>query len=146
VPEHYQCVIQQAPRQDICQIQPLIHLQYQLGLDISNRAPAGRAHQLTITAGHHSKAVHRAPVTTMTVQASFDGGATWHDAEVIGQPRDTWETGGYLPSAGPNQRFHIVVDIPPLHHTDGSVTLRVRAQDANGGTVDQTIRHAYRLK
>jgi hypothetical protein len=82
----------------------------------------------------------------MTVQASFDAGATWHDAQITGPARDTWDTGGYLPSAGPNQQFDIVLTIPALHHTDGSVTLRVQAEDANGGTIDQTIHHAYHLK
>jgi hypothetical protein len=146
VSKPYHCVVQQAPRENVCQIQPLILLEYQLGLDIDNRAPAGRAHQFTVIAGHHSRAVHRGQVTSMTVQASFDSGATWHDAEVTGRPRDTWDTGGYLPAAGPYQQFHIVVEIPPLHQTDGSVTLQVRAEDANGGTVHQTIRDAYHLK
>ncbi|MPZ26148.1 MAG: S8 family serine peptidase [Micromonosporaceae bacterium] len=147
VPQGYQCWIQQAPRQDVCQIQPLIRLEYDLGLDIHNRFSARRgAHVFTITAGHHSKAIDRAPIRSLRVQASFDDGDTWQDARVVGKPKDTWETGGFLPSAEPYQEFRVVLKIPPLQRTNGSVTLRVQATDANSGTVDQTIHRAYLLK
>jgi hypothetical protein len=146
VPQRYKCLIQQPPRQDVCQIQPLIRLEYDLGLDINNRAPAGRTHQFTVVAGQHSKAVNRAPVTSLRVQASFDDGGTWRDARVVGEPKDTWDTGGFLPSAEPYQQFQVVLVTPPLDHSSGFVSLRVHAADANGGTVDQTIHRAYFLK
>jgi hypothetical protein len=146
VPQRYRCLIQQPPRQDRCQIQPLILLAYDLGLDIHNRAAAGRSHMFTITAGQHSKAIDRAPVTSLTVQVSFDDGDAWHEADVVGRPRDTFDTGGLLPSAAPYQQFRVLLKIPPLHRTNGFVTLRVQAEDADGGTVDQFIHRAYILK
>jgi hypothetical protein len=147
VPVGYRCphpVIDQSLY--ACQIQPLIQLEYELGLDINNRAPAGRAHTFTILAGHHSKAVDRAKVTDLTVQASFDDGETWTEARVVGKPKDSFDTGGFLPSSAPYQEFLAVLDIPRLADTNGFVTLRVQAADANGGTVDQTIQRAYILK
>jgi hypothetical protein len=146
VPQRYECPIQQAPRQDVCQIQPLILLDYGLDLDIHNRAQADKAMEFTVTAGHHSKAIDRAPVTSLTVQASFDDGATWTDARVIGKPTDTFDTGGFLPSAAPYQQFRVMLHQPKLADTTGFVSLRVRAADANGGTVEQTIHRAYILK
>lgn len=147
VPQGYRCphpLVDQPPRS--CQIQPLIQLEYRLGLDVHNQVPAGRAHRFTITAGHHSKAINHAEVTDLSVRASFDDGSTWVDARVIGQPKDTWDTGGLLPSTQPYKDFKVVLMTPPLHRTTGYVTLRVQAEDANGGTVEQTIHRAYILK
>jgi hypothetical protein len=142
VPQRYACI----QGGSICQIQPLILLEYQLGLDIGNRAVAGRTHAFTITAGHHSRAIDRARVGELSVEASFDDGATWVDARVVAGPRDTLDTGGFLPAAAPRQAFDVVLAIPPLAHTSGAVSLRVSAVDANGGTVEQTIQRAYLLK
>jgi subtilisin family serine protease len=144
VPQRYRCPIPP----DVCQIQPLIRLEYTLDLDIHNRAQAGREHVFTIIAGHHSKAIDHAPVTSLRVHASFDDGATWQDAKVIGKPGgwDTVDTGGFLPSSAPYREFRVSLMHPKLSDTSGFVTLRVRAEDANGGTVDQTIHRAYILK
>ncbi|MGH3680204.1 MAG: S8 family serine peptidase, partial [Natronosporangium sp.] len=107
VPEGYRCPISQEPRQNTCQIQPLIRLEYDLGLDIGNRARAGRTNLFTITAGHHSKAIDRAPIISLRVQASFDDGDTWHHARVLGNPRESFDTGGLLPSAEPYQQYRV---------------------------------------
>lgn len=146
VPQGYKCWIQQPPRENVCQIQPLIRLEYDLRLDIHNRTSAGRAHRFVVTAGAHSKAIDRASVTSLNVQASFDDGETWRHARVIGRAKDSWDAGGLLPSAASYQQFQVVLVIPPLHRTTGFVTLRVQAEDANGGTIDQTIHRAYLLK
>ncbi|MGC4749106.1 S8 family serine peptidase [Micromonospora sp. DT201] len=119
-----------------CQFQPLIQLRYELGLDIHNRAPSGRQHHFTIEAGSHSGAAGRAPVKQLTVDYSTDGGHTWLKGTVAGNPKDR---------AG-NQQFSVRVKLPRLSSTDGSVWLRVKAEDANGGTVTQTIQRAYLLK
>jgi subtilisin family serine protease len=120
----------------ICQFQPLIQLRYELGLDIHNRAPAGRPHHFTIEAGSHSGAIDRAPVTDLGVAYSTDGGSTWRSAQVLGKPKNR---DGY-------QRYSVVIEHPRLSRSDGSVWLRVNAEDANGGTVSQTIQRAYLLK
>jgi hypothetical protein len=84
----------------------------------------------TIVAGQHSKAIDRAAVTELMVEASFDDGQTWSAAPVVDGLRDTFDTGGFLPAAAPRQAFDVVLAIPPLAHT-------------SGGTVDQTIQSAY---
>lgn len=148
VPAGYTCphpLVGQPQR--ACQIQPLIQLEYDLRLDTHNSVSARRgAHMFTITAGHHSKAIDRAPITSMAVEASFDDGGTWQDARVVGKPKNTWDTGGLLHSSAPYQEFRVVLRIPPLQRTSGFVTLRVRATDANGGTIEQTVHRAYILR
>lgn len=135
VPEGYKCWVR---TQSECQIQPLIQLQYGLELDVHNRAPAGRVHKFTIQASHHDEAVNAAPVTDMTVKASFDGGQTWNRAWAFRWP---W----YLPGGG-DDVYKVMVLHPRLADTDGFVSLRVEAEDANGGTVEQVIERAYILK
>lgn len=149
VPSGYRCSVSGLPDEDwetVCQIQPLIQLEYDLGLDIHNRAPAGRAHVFTINAGHHSKAIDRGEIADLSVEASFDDGETWTDARVVGKPKDSYDTGGILPSAEPYQQFRVVLKVPRLHRTNGYVSLRVQAEDSNGGTVEQTTHRAYILK
>ncbi len=119
-----------------CQIQPVINLSYDLDLDTYNQAPAGRAHKFTITARHHTHAIDRAKVTDLSVEASFDSGQTWQDAKVN-------------PARGKNSAegsFGVILKHPPLNRTDGCVALRVSAEDASGGTVEQTMECAYLLE
>ncbi len=120
----------------VCQFQPLIQLRHELDLNLKNQAAANRAHKLVIEAGAHPGAPDRARVTDLSVEYSTDGGQTWRDGTVLGKPKNR---GGY-------QRFTVGVWHPRLSRTDGSVWLRVKAEDANGGTVTQTIQRAYLLK
>ncbi|GLZ81940.1 hypothetical protein Afil01_67470 [Actinorhabdospora filicis] len=115
---------------DVCRFQPLIQLGYDLGLDLRDRAPAGRAHTITVRAGTHSQA-SGPPVVSLTVETSTDGGKTWTAARPTGPMRD-----GTLTA---------IVKHPPLDRTDGFVWLRVKAADASGGTVESTVQRAYEL-
>lgn len=140
VPFGYHCRVLEdlpltPPFSSVCQFQPLIQLRYELGLDLQNRAPAGRAHVVSIGAGAHSQAPQRAPVTSMSVEYSTDDGATWQEARVVGQPVDD----------GTVQTFRVIVKHPRLEHTDGYVSLRVTAEDADGNTVEQTAHRVYQL-
>ncbi|MGW1786127.1 S8 family peptidase [Streptomyces sp. NPDC002143] len=119
-----------------CQFQPMIQLRYELGLDQQNQAEAGRAQSLTIVAGSHSGAVDRAPVTKLAVEYSTDGGLHWRKGLSVGKARTV---DGY-------QRFKVCLQLPPLDRTSKSVWLRVKAKDASGGTVTQTVTDAYFLK
>lgn len=135
-PDEYRCFLARGSGNE-CQIQPLIQLHYDLGLDTYNRAPAGARHTFTIEAGPHSEAVGAAPVTEMSVQASFDDGATWQAL------RTSACRGG---SGDRLKCYQVTAKHPRLVATNGFVALRVQATDANGGTVDQTIIRAYILK
>jgi subtilisin family serine protease len=114
-----------------CEFEPLIYPRYDLGLDLLNRAPAGRTHTFEVSAGSHSATPDRAPVTGMRVSISVDGGDSWRSAITI-------------PLGG--GRFRVVVRHPSLPGTDGFVALRVEAWDKAGNRVVQTIERAYALR
>jgi hypothetical protein len=68
----------------------------------------------------------QAEVETLIVQASYDDGKTWRNAQLR-----TTETGSW---------------IAMVQHPGGSgfVSLKATATDSNGNSVEQTIIHAYR--
>jgi subtilisin family serine protease len=130
-PEGYRC-----PVTDLdagCAFQPLLQLDYQLELDLLNRAPAGQAHQFQVgVAPHSGTGLRLGPAfPQLELAYSTDGGASWTEATV--QPdRD----------AGV---FLVTVEHPPLADTDGYVWLRVNAWEWDGNRVEQTIERAYAL-
>lgn len=121
-----------------CQIQPLLQLRYMLDLNTWNRAPAGQRHAVAIEASYLPEAVHvegngsiRPKDLTMTVQATFDDGATW-------QPVDLKQQG---------RNFRALIDHPALDATSGFVGLRVTATDTTtGATIKQVHHRAYMLE
>jgi hypothetical protein len=114
-----------------CAFQPLIQLDYDLGLDQSNQAAAGTSHTFTIRAAEHSGARDGGPVVNLSVSYSTDEGVTWQQATVSPQGN-----GGWSVSAG----------LPPLASTSGFVWLRTEARDSAGNTVRQTVQRAYALR
>ena len=109
-----------------CEVQPMLTLGYSvagLGLDGSARPGPQR---LTITAGHLQLA-RAAPITSVRAWVSLDGGKTWRVARVA-------------PVSGPG-RFAV-----RFTASAGSVvTLRVRAADAAGGSITETVYRSYRI-
>ena len=105
---------------------PLIGVGFAPRLDDHNRAPSGRTCLIPV---HVSRSTDQGtgPVETLTVDVSYDDGATWQPARLTGRGGDrmAW------------------VNHPP---GDGYVSLRARATDAAGNTVEQTIIHAYALR
>jgi hypothetical protein len=69
--------------------------------------------------------------STVTVNASFDGGQTW-------QPVAVTDQGGGA--------FGVALTVPSASATNGFGALRVSVQDAAGGTFDQTIQHAFAVQ
>jgi hypothetical protein len=126
-PEGYACIYNTGA----CAFQPVIQVDYDLDLDLLNRAPAGSAHPIDLTAYHHSGAVGASPITDLDVWTSTDGGETWQRALAI--PRG-------------NGRYSAIVAHPQLSETDGFVSLRVEARDKSGGTVTTTVERAYALR
>ncbi|GAB3154605.1 hypothetical protein GCM10027290_49400 [Micromonospora sonneratiae] len=114
-----------------CSFQPVLQLDYDLNLDLSNQAGAGRLHHFTVTAAAHGLTPNRARVQGMTVWTSTDGGTSWHHALAV-------PTG--------NGRFEVVTNHPARSRTDGFVWLRVHAWDADGNRTEQTIQRAYALR
>ncbi|HEY8475085.1 MAG TPA: S8 family serine peptidase [Natronosporangium sp.] len=116
-----------------CAFQPLLQLDYQLNLDLLNRAPAGARHTFTVTVAPHSTIDRGRPVTPtgFRIWYSTDNGETWQ------QPR--------VRPAGRGS-FEVTITHPPLAETDGYVWLRAEARDGTGNQVEQTIERAYALR
>ncbi|SEN73812.1 S8 family serine peptidase [Actinacidiphila rubida] len=101
---------------------PLVQLDYEIGTDSAGRA--GRHDALSVTAAHLPGAAGAGRIGAVTLQVSYDDGATWHRA--VGD-RD----GRYR------------LDAP---HTASYVSLRATAEDSAGNAVDQTVIRAFGLR
>jgi hypothetical protein len=108
---------------------PLLVVDYDLGkLDLRNRARLG-THTIGLSV-HRQQGAPAAAVGDVDVWASYDDGATWVDVPVL--PSGV----GLFSALAEN----------PARHSGGYVSLRVRATDAGGSVVDQTIIRAYGIR
>lgn len=104
---------------------PLMAVRYAPVLDENNATAAGQPFQIPIWVEHqHGSAARK--VIGLTVQVSYDDGATWQAAALNG--------------AGARRTASV-------HHPANAqhVSLRAVATDSNGGRVEQTINRAYLL-
>ncbi|HEX6685282.1 MAG TPA: S8 family serine peptidase [Candidatus Limnocylindrales bacterium] len=115
---------------DGCEAERLLHIQYDLGLELDNTAKAGRAHRISLEGFYHPYLKETAKVSTLKLWVSYDDGATWQRA--ITHRED-------------GSGFEAVLHHPRLDRTTGAVSLRVEATDSTGNTVSQTIQRAYGL-
>jgi hypothetical protein len=111
------------------QIPPVMSIDYHLpGIDLLGRAPFPSATNgpfpIAFTVSHPPGA-DPAAVTSASLEVSYDDGATWRGVPVTG------EDGSYEAAA--------------QHEEAGFVSLRVRAADEHGATVEQTITRAYAI-
>ncbi|WP_224283968.1 S8 family serine peptidase, partial [Streptomyces sp. LS1784] len=104
---------------------PVDTVRFTAPVDPDNQAPR-RQHTLLAAVERQSGAPASA-TASLSVQVSFDDGATWRDAPIA--PGD----GGY----------RVTVDPPP--GAGGFVSLKATARAADGATVEQTVLRAYRL-
>ncbi|HEU4426777.1 MAG TPA: S8 family serine peptidase, partial [Pilimelia sp.] len=104
---------------------PLSAIRFLPALDERNTAPAGSAFRVPIRVERQVGA-GPARVRRLTVEVSYDGGATWHRAPVT-----RTSTGG----------------VATLHHpaAPGFVSLRATMADHDGNTTELTVGHAYRI-
>ncbi|WP_438452585.1 S8 family serine peptidase [Streptomyces asiaticus] len=108
---------------------PLLSVDYDLGVDLLGRAKAGRKFGFGLTL-RHQEGADTAKFTGAKAWVSYDDGTTWKRVEL------TRSGTGYRAAVG-----H-----PPLGATNGFVSLRVQAADADGNRIDQTVIRAYGLK
>ena len=95
-------------------------------LNLTNAAARNARVELVLAATHQEGSVAPA-VRQMSVEVSYDDGATWEEASVEGS------RGEFVASY--------------RHATAGDyVSLRIHARDAAGGRLDQTLIRAYRLR
>lgn len=109
---------------------PLLQLDYDVATDARGAAPGGRLVPLGITARHQDGLDGRR-IKGMEVSTSFDDGATWKDAVAI-----PWWDGSY----------QVLLRHPAVGDDGGFVSLRVKAWDDAGNSVEQTVKRAYALK
>jgi subtilisin family serine protease len=104
---------------------PIQVVRFGAKLGDDNSAPGGRIFPMPIQVQRNPGAP-AASVKSLTVEASFDDGATWRKVPVV-KLRD--------------QRIALV-----SNPAGGYVSLRAKAVDSAGGTVEQAIIHAYRIR
>lgn len=104
---------------------PLIQLDYAVDTDVAGTAKRNTG--LTVIASHLASSVDTGAIGKVTLQVSYDDGATWHDA-ALRHAGDGWRTRLDAPRGA---KF---------------VTLRATARDTRGNTVDQRITRAFGLR
>jgi hypothetical protein len=69
-------------------------------------------------------------VRTVQAWASFNDGGTWKNIDLVAQG---------------NGNYKVTLQHPKTANTSGAVSLRVKATDATGNGIDQTLIRAYGL-
>jgi hypothetical protein len=112
-----------------CQVLPVLTLNYGLAVDRHNTSSA-TTQTMRLCVGHvsYDGVGSRSPITSVKVSVSFDHGDTWRPASVHG-------TAGRYGVSWAN----------PASAAGTAPMLRVRATDANGDAISQTITAAYQL-
>ncbi|GAA3948576.1 S8 family serine peptidase [Actinomadura viridis] len=111
---------------------PLVSLRTSGAFDETNRAPGGEPFRLDIRATENRDHDLTPPLPTMrtlTVEVSYDEGATWQPAKVTATAENRWQA-----------------DVVHPERHDGHVSLRLRAGDGEGNSLDHTMIRAYGLR
>lgn len=105
---------------------PLSVVRFTPKLDLYNSAPAGKPFSLPVSVQRYRGSAAAAN-KTLTVAVSYDDGRTWQPTVLTRASDGTWTA--------------------QLQHPNraGFVSLRARAIDQSGNSVEQTIIHAYRI-
>ena len=108
--------------------EPVILADWDADVDLRNRlgTRAGRGAELALGLAHVPGATTVAPIDDVTVDASYDDGATWLPAAL---------------TRGEDGRHHVT--LPP---GSGFVSLRLHANDTSGSTLQQTIIRAVYVR
>ncbi|TDD33834.1 hypothetical protein E1287_18555 [Actinomadura sp. KC06] len=94
--------------------------------DSTGRAPSGVTFPLDVVA---ERAANGSAVTSASLEASFDNGATWTAVALTPNGTDRWTAN---------------VAHPSTHN--GYAALRFKAADGSGNAVEQTVTRAYGLR
>jgi hypothetical protein len=109
-----------------CGVLPLMFADYDLPVNLLGQLAPG-----PVTAGidvSHLAGASDVAVKSLTVQVSFNGGTGWQKATVT--------------ALGSGQ-YSVSFTVPAAASTDGFGALKLSAADAYGGTLSQTIQHAF---
>ena len=112
---------------------PLMDARLVMGLSNTSSSPRGAKWKFGVRVAM-PPGVRSATVSTPRVDISWDAGHTWSRLPVTAcQHYAASTTGGAAATC----------TVSVTNHTTGAASLRVRAADASGRSVDQTIMHAY---
>ncbi|GAA0939041.1 S8 family serine peptidase [Nonomuraea longicatena] len=100
---------------------PVSVVRFSPGLDAENTAPAGRRFAVPVAVDRLAGSTAGRP-RELTVEVSYDDGATWSRAKVAGS--------------------RVILDHP---QRDGFVSLRAASTDVHGNKVEQSVIRAYRI-
>lgn len=122
VPSTYQCVDGTAER---CAALPLLTARARLNTGTDGTMPVGPA-RMDVVFGHAPSA-RGAAIRDTKAEVSFDGGTTWRTARLSEHRDGRYTARWFNPRAAQGK----------------DVTLRLRARDADGGTLTRTVQAAY---
>ncbi len=108
------------------QVLPLSAIRFAPAVDATGTAPAGRPFDVPVTVQRQTGAAP-AKIRTLTVDVSYDDGATWNAA-----PLTSTSNGGVVRLTHPTGT--------------GYVSLRANLTDTGGSTAELTVIHAYRFR
>ncbi|RIQ11157.1 S8 family peptidase [Jiangella rhizosphaerae] len=122
----------QRPADGERRVEPLLAVDYDVDVDLRNRAPHPRErrgpHEIVMTFGHPAGAGD-IPVEEVALEVSYDDGATWQEVRNVRQRGD--------------DRY--VATLYDRGSTGGYLSWRLSAADAQGNTLEQEIIRAYAL-
>lgn len=107
-----------------CTVLPVMTVNYSLPVDLLGQIHSGKATG-SLRIGHLAHS--HAPVASLRVRVSYDGGSTYQKVKVT--------------PAG--SRFTLQFTVPPPGQTDGFGSLSIDVLDANGSTLNESIKHAF---
>jgi hypothetical protein len=109
-----------------CSVLPLMFADYNLPLNLMGQLSPG-----AVTGGidvSHLAGATDVVVKSLNVQVSFNGGTSWRKATA---------------TAEGNGQYAVSFTVPAAASTDGFGAIKISAADAYGGTLSQTIQHAF---
>ncbi|WP_181009933.1 S8 family serine peptidase [Ornithinimicrobium sufpigmenti] len=123
------------PQGDQTRIEPLLTVDYDLDVDLQNRlrpaSPTDGPATIEFTVRHQTGASQSQILPDASLDISYDGGTTWRSVENL-RELENGRFAGDLPAEVPEQN-------------DGTLSLRMSAQDAAGSTVEQEVHRAAGL-
>lgn len=123
-PTGYECLDWAVAQDERCAANPILFLRYDGHTDVHDSVTASAGHRLTITPTHQLDPGAVAPLASLKVWTSVDGGTSWSKA-ALGRDRDGAYTAHYR--------------VPGKARTDGYVSIKVVATDTAGATLTQTL-------
>ncbi|WP_203906693.1 S8 family peptidase [Rhizocola hellebori] len=128
----YRCVRQDSPAGDYqgCRAEPLIFLNYDLGLSLGNTTPAPGAQLFEVTA-YRQPSANASRIQGVKVWVSYDSGTKWIQALVVPKGDGKYAVAVLHPSA--------------KHRASDTVSIKAEAWDADGNRVEQVIPRAFQL-